>query len=75
MDLTLPDGDGIEIEERATEEVANFRCLQTAPVGVKAVNPSFDVTPHEYVTAIVTEVGVLRAPYTESLKLAVASVV
>lgn len=75
MDLTLLDGDGIEIEERATEEVANFRGLQTAPVGVKAVNPSFDVTPHEYVTAIVTEVGVLRAPYTESLKLAVASVV
>ena len=70
VDLTLSDGDGIEIEERAQEEVTNFRGLQTAPVGVEAVNPSFDVTPHEYVTAIVTEAGVARAPYTESLMLA-----
>ncbi len=73
VDLTLSDGDEIEIEQRAQEEVTNFRGIQTAPVGVEAVNPSFDVTPHQYVSAIVTQAGVARVPYTESLMLAVRS--
>jgi methylthioribose-1-phosphate isomerase len=73
VDLTLSDGDAIEIEQRAQEEVTQYRGIQTAPVGVEAINPSFDVTPNRYVSAIVTQAGVARAPYTESLMLAVLS--
>ena len=71
IDLSLPDGDGIEIEERAPEEVTRFGGVRTAPEGVAAVNPAFDVTPHRYISAIVTESGVASAPYAESLLLAV----
>ena len=71
IDLSLPDGDGIEIEERAPEEVTRFGGVRTAPEGVVAVNPAFDVTPHRYISAIVTESGVASAPYPESLLLAV----
>ncbi len=73
IDLGLPDGDGIEIEERAPEEVTRYGAVPTAPQGVAAVNPAFDVTPHRYITAIVTESGVASAPYAESLLLAVRS--
>ena len=71
IDLALPDGDGIEIEQRAPEEVTRFAGVMTAPEGVDAVNPAFDVTPHRYINAIVTEKGIASPPYTESLKLAV----
>ena len=71
IDLSLPGGDGIEIEERAPEEVTRFGGVQTAPEGVAAVNPAFDVTPHRYISAIVTESGVASPPYAESLLLAV----
>ncbi len=71
IDLSLPDGDGIEIEERAADEVTRFGGIQTAPEGVAAVNPAFDVTPNRYITAIVTESGVASAPFSESLHLAV----
>ena len=71
IDLSLPDGDGIEIEERAPQEVTGFSGVRTAPEGVAAVNPAFDVTPHRYISAIVTESGIASAPYTESLMLAV----
>lgn len=71
IDLSLPDGDGIEIEERALEEVTRFGGVRTAPEGVAAVNPAFDVTPHRYISAIVTESGVASPPYAESLLLAV----
>lgn len=71
IDPALPDGDGIEIEQRAEEEVTRFGGVRTAPEGVKAVNPAFDVTPHRYINAIVTEMGVASPPYTESLMLAV----
>ena len=70
IDLALPGGDGIEIEERSQTEVTHYRGVPTAPEGVLAVNPAFDVTPHRYVDAIVTERGIATAPYTESLKLA-----
>ena len=73
IDLDLADGDGIEIEERAPEEVTRFAGVQTAPDGVAAINPAFDVTPHRYIEAIVTERGVASAPYAESLLLAVRS--
>ena len=71
IDLGLADGDGIEIEERAGEEVTGYGGVRTAPAGVAAVNPAFDVTPHRYISAIVTEFGVAVAPYGESLLLAV----
>ena len=62
IDLELPDGAAIPIEERAAEEVTGFRDCQWAAKGVKVRNPSFDVTPAELVTALITEKGVVRAP-------------
>lgn len=60
-------GDAIEIEQRATAEVTCFGETATAPEGVDAFNPAFDVTPAELITAIITEKGVFRPPYTASL--------
>ncbi len=68
IDLTLPTGRDIPIEERASAEVTGFRDTQWAAAGVQVRNPSFDVTPAELVTAIITEKGVVRAPYAEGLK-------
>ena len=73
VDPGLPNGDQIQIEERAEEEVTHFQAVRIAPPGVAAINPSFDVTPSRYVEAIITEAGVCRPPYIESLKLAVAA--
>jgi methylthioribose-1-phosphate isomerase len=67
VDLETPDGNRIPIEQRSTREITHIGDRQVAPTGVKVENPAFDVTPHEYVTAIITERGVARAPYTESL--------
>ncbi len=67
LDLLTPNGDQIPIEERSTEEVVVIAGTRIAPVGVEALHPAFDVTPAELVTAIVTERGVARAPYTDSL--------
>jgi methylthioribose-1-phosphate isomerase len=69
IDLALADGDGIEIEERPPEEVTRYGGVATAPEGVRAVNPAFDVTPHRYIDSIVTEHGIATAPYSESLRL------
>ena len=71
IDLALPNGEEIEIEQREPNEVTRFGGIATAPEGVAAVNPAFDVTPHRYIDAIVTEKGVASPPYTESLMLAV----
>ena len=71
IDLALPNGEEIEIEQREPNEVTRFGGIATAPEGVAAVNPAFDVTPHRYIDAIVTEKGVALPPYTESLMLAV----
>ena len=73
IDLDLATGDDIAIEERPSEEVTHFQGTPTAPEGVPAVNPAFDVTPHRYITGIVSEGGVSRPPYLESLMLAVGS--
>ena len=73
VDLSLASGDEIEIEERSGLEVTHFQGTPTAPVGVEAVNPAFDVTPQKYISAIITESAVARPPYLESLKLAVES--
>ena len=67
IDLNTPDGDSIPIEERPAHEVTEGFGKRTAPEGIKVFNPSFDVTPHEYVTAIITEKGVIEAPFKENL--------
>ena len=73
IDTSLPSGDEIQIEERPSNEVSEFRGSPTAPPGVEAINPAFDVTPNRYVSAIVTESGVVRPPYLEGLMSAVQS--
>jgi methylthioribose-1-phosphate isomerase len=70
LDLSLASGDDIPIEERKPEEVTHFGGVQTAPDGITVANPAFDVTPARYVTAIITERGIARAPYEESLRRA-----
>ena len=72
IDLATPSGDAIPIEERAAEEVTHHGGRRMAPEGVAVRNPAFDVTPHRYVTAIVTERGIAREPYAESLARIVA---
>ncbi len=68
LDLTLATGDQIPIEQRAAAEVTHVFGHQVAPEGTVVENPAFDVTPARYVTAIITEKGVARAPYLESLR-------
>ncbi len=63
VDLDIPDGSHIRIEERNPEEVRGFGGARTAPAGAAVFNPAFDVTPGSMVTAIVTERGVVRPPY------------
>ena len=70
LDLTLKTGDEIPIEERAQSEVTHYAGTPTAPQGTQARHPAFDVTPNRYVTAIITENGVARAPYEQSLRQA-----
>ena len=62
IDLAVPDGSAIPIEERGAEEVTGYGGIRWAPDGVEVANPAFDVTPAELVTAIVTERGVMLAP-------------
>ena len=68
LDLSLKSGEEIPIEERSPEEVTTWAGIQTAPAGVSAANPVFDVTPARYITAIITDRGVARPPYDASLK-------
>jgi methylthioribose-1-phosphate isomerase len=67
FDLSVPDGDGIPIEERSAAEVTHLQGVRIAP-DVHAAHPAFDTTPARYIAAIFTERGVARAPYTESLR-------
>ena len=67
IDLNTPDGSGIPIEERSSREVTHVGGTQVAPDGAQIWNPAFDVTPHQLIAGIITEKGILRAPYTESL--------
>lgn len=69
IDLATPTGDQIPIEERAAMEVTHFNQRQLTPDKATICNPAFDVTPAKYVTAIITERGVLRAPYGEALRI------
>jgi methylthioribose-1-phosphate isomerase len=68
VDLNTPDGDRIPIEQRSAKEVTHHAGKQVAPDGVRVENPAFDVTPNRYVAAIITERGIARAPYRESLQ-------
>ena len=67
VDLSLPDGRGIPVEERGPEEVSSFAGRRTGPEGVPVWNPSFDVTPHQLLTGIITERGVLTPPFDRGL--------
>jgi methylthioribose-1-phosphate isomerase len=68
LDLAIPDGGRIPIEERDPEEVTHFHGHMVTPRGTMAAHPAFDVTPNRYVTAIVTERGIARSPYEETLR-------
>lgn len=68
IDLKTPDGMHIPIEERSCNEVTNWFGKKTAPEGIKVYNPAFDVTPHQLITAIVTEKGIIYPPFDENLK-------
>jgi methylthioribose-1-phosphate isomerase len=68
FDLTIPSGDHIPIEQRSRDEVTHVFGVPIAPDGIGVENPAFDVTPARYVTAIICEKGVARAPYEASLK-------
>ena len=67
IDQSIASGDEIPIEERRPEEVTQFAGVQTAPEGIGVRNPAFDITPHEYIAAIITEKGISREPYSENL--------
>jgi methylthioribose-1-phosphate isomerase len=68
VDLNCPTGEQIPIEERNIREITHIQDIQLSPEGISVSNPAFDVTPNDLVSAIITEKGVARAPYTESLK-------
>jgi methylthioribose-1-phosphate isomerase len=73
IDLSTPDGDQIPIEERDQREVSHLGSSRLTPEGAHIRNPAFDVTPYRYITGIITERGILRPPYSESLKQAFAA--
>ena len=68
IDLGTPDGSGIPIEERDAREVTHMGSLQLTPDGVAIWNPAFDVTPARLVAGIITERGICRPPFSESLQ-------
>jgi methylthioribose-1-phosphate isomerase len=67
LDLSIPDGSHIPIEERDGEEVRKIRGVAITDAGARVANPAFDVTPHRYVTAIITDRGVARPPFSDTL--------
>jgi methylthioribose-1-phosphate isomerase len=73
LDLTIPDGGHIPIEERDPREVREIRGVTVTPAGANVANPAFDVTPSRYVSAIITERGIARPPFNEALRALVNS--
>ena len=69
IDLNVPNGEAIPIEQRSPSEVTSLGMVPIAPNGTTAKNPAFDVTPNIYVGAIITECGIVRPPFLESLRL------
>lgn len=72
VDLSIPSGEAIQIEERAPTEVTTMGGVQLTPDGVQVANPAFDITPAAYITAIITEMGIAYPPYEQSLARMVA---
>ena len=68
IDMTVRNGDQIPIEERDPSEITHIKGRMIGPKGVKALNPAFDITPARYITAIITENGIVRPPFTTALK-------
>jgi methylthioribose-1-phosphate isomerase len=68
IDSTLPGGEYIPIEQRDPHEVTEIRGVEIAPAGVQVANPAFDITPHTYISAIITERGIARPPFDVSLR-------
>jgi methylthioribose-1-phosphate isomerase len=68
VDMNMPDGEGIPIEQRSAREVTHHAGKQVAPDGVLVENPAFDVTPNKYVTAIITERGIAKSPFADALR-------
>jgi methylthioribose-1-phosphate isomerase len=68
IDLAIPDGSHIPIEERDPDEIRRIQGVAVTPEDVVVANPAFDVTPHRYVSAIITERGVARPPYVTTLR-------
>ena len=68
IDMNTAEGKDIVIEERAPEEITHFALRRTAPEEIKVRNPAFDVTPNELVTGLITEKGIIRAPFSENLR-------
>ncbi len=73
IDPTLPNGEGIPIEQRDVKEVTHFNSRLVAPKGATALNPAFDVTPNKYITGIITEVGILSKPFGKTIRKALQS--
>jgi methylthioribose-1-phosphate isomerase len=73
IDLAMPDGNGIPIEERHAKEVTHIGSNRLAPDGAAVRNPAFDVTPHRYITAIVTDRGIFHPPFIKTLRMAAES--
>ncbi|MFC1923878.1 S-methyl-5-thioribose-1-phosphate isomerase, partial [Chloroflexota bacterium] len=69
IDFSLASGEEIPIEERSPKEVTQIKGISIAPEGVMVANPAFDVTPHRYVSAIITEKEIVREPYEKNLSL------
>jgi methylthioribose-1-phosphate isomerase len=67
VDLAMPSGEQIPIEQRAESEVTSIQGVAIAPAGIRALNPAFDVTPNRYIAAIITEKGVARPPFVQTL--------
>ena len=67
IDFEMESGDEIEIEERSSEEVTHINGVRIAPEGIEVYNPAFDVTPHNNISGIITEKGILRPPYKENI--------
>ncbi len=73
LDLSIPSGDAIPIEERDPTEITHIRNTRLAPEGIAVHNPAFDVTPNKLISAIITDRGIARAPYEKSLRSLVES--
>ena len=67
IDLKLSSGEQIPIEQRNPDEITSLRGIEIAPAGIHVANPAFDITPHSYVSAIITEVGIARPPFYNAL--------